>query len=138
VAAWLLAGCAGSPFGLGGDQCRDSPGSYPPATITVTGAEPVAVPWTSWSCLGYDADTFEGPVPVALGGDTVRMDVPIEDGAELEVRFDGTAVDVDPGASSQAVVVPPAASAIFVRLCTDDGRCANYEAVLDRASLENN
>jgi hypothetical protein len=115
---------------LGGDQCGDSPGSYPPATIKVTGAETVAVHWTSWSCPGYNADTMEEPVPVALEGDNLRLDVAIEDGAELDVRFDGEAVDVDPGASSQDVVVPADASAIFVRLCTDDGRCANYEAVL--------
>lgn len=138
VAAWLLAACAGSPFGLGGDQCGDSPGSYPPATIKVTGAETVAVPWTSWSCSTYAADTFEEPVPVALEGDTVRLDVPIEGGAELEVRIDGEAVEVDPGASSQDVVVPADAGEILVRLCTDDGRCANYESVLDRASLQNN
>lgn len=136
VTAWLLTACAGSPFGLSSGHCGDSPGSYPPATITVTGAETVAVPWTSWSCTGYNADTMEEPVLIALKGDTVRLDVPIENGAELEVRIDGEAVDVDPGASSQEVVLPADASAIFLRLCTDDGRCANYEAVLDRANLQ--
>jgi len=43
---------------------------------------------------------MEEPVLIALKGDTVRLDVPIEGGAELEVRIDGEAVDVDPEASS--------------------------------------
>lgn len=129
----MLAACGGSPLGFGNDQCDDPPGSYPPPTITITGIEPVAVPWTSWSCTGYHADNFEEPPLIVLGEDTLLMlDVPIEDGAELEVRVDGREVDVDHGASGQEIVVPSDGTEIFVRLCTDDGRCANYEVALNR------
>jgi hypothetical protein len=136
LAAWLLIACAGSPLGFGNDQCGDEPGSYPPPTITIVGTQPVAVPWTSWSCTGYASDTFEEPVPLPVESDTVRLDVPIHDGAELEVRVeqDGhwVGIEVDPAGESQHIVIPAAGTSLFVRLCTDDGRCANYEASLNR------
>jgi hypothetical protein len=53
------------------------------------------------------ADTFEEPVPVGLReGSRLLLAVPIEGSAELAVRIDGAAVDVDPGASSQDIIVP--------------------------------
>ncbi len=128
-----LVACGTTPLGR---QCGDLPRSYPPATINVAGAEEVEVPWTSWSCPGYDADTLDEPAPaIDLGPDrSIGLSTPIEDGAELEVRVsvagEWVYLEVEAEAPLQEITIPPGGTSLFVRMCTDDGRCANYQADL--------
>lgn len=114
--------------------CVEMTGVYPPASVTLVGSERVEVPFTSRECTRYNQDSFEEDHPVLRPGLDGRMDVEvgIRDGTVLDIRASTVNDEVhlevvreDKGAS---VSLPEGTRSVFIRMCTADGRCANYEA----------
>lgn len=103
---------------------------YPPPTIRLIGAAPSLIPlipWTSWECSGYNANTWETPTEVALEADRrLAVDVALKDDASLTVRIEGQETSPLPG---EMFVLPPGEIDLLIRLCTGDGRCATYSAI---------
>lgn len=118
----------------GTSACVEMAGVYPPGTVTLVGLERVEVPFTSWECAGYNQDTFEEDLPVfRVGRDhEVVVKVEMRDGAELDVRAvtagDQVHLDAAVDGDAASVTLPEGTESVIVRMCTADGRCANYEA----------
>ena len=123
--AGLVAAC--------GDPCEERLGEYPPDHIVVTGVEAVEVPHIGWSCPGFHSDTIEPPPSVAPDPDgNVLVEVTMEDGSTIDVRFGNQPVVVDPapvdGANSWVLGVPAPGQPLVIRLCSQDDACALYWA----------
>jgi hypothetical protein len=126
---------------VNGANCAELKGVYPPESVTVVAAEAVEAPFTAWGCQGYDSEgTVEG-IPALLVGPAqeVRIEVPLEDGGQLEVRAltptGERRLDVSADGDSHAVaLLPEESTGLLIRLCTNDGRCANYEVNLSYGS----
>lgn len=138
VVALGLAACSGGESVEDGGSkepvCMAESGEYPPETIVITGMEQVDVPYTSWSCPGYDSDRFADEFPFLKVGATgeVSIDGEFRDDPSVEIRartpVDQVSVDGEIDGESLAFQLPAAAEHLWVRVCTKDGRCANYEA----------
>ena len=116
-----------------GDPCEQRLGEYPPDQIVVTGVEAVEVPHIGWSCPGFHSDTIEPPPSVAPDPDgNVLVEVTMEDGSTIDVRFGNQPVVVQPaptdGANSWVVRVPAGSEPLVIRLCSKDDACALYWA----------
>jgi hypothetical protein len=114
------------------DPCFRLQGEYPPDTVTMTGAETVEVEYSSWSCTGFDAEgAYETPLLPLTPARQVEMSVPIEDGASYAISSSqtGEGVSLGEGLTDEvtSVVVPQGSIGLGLRLCTEDGRCANYQ-----------
>ena len=134
MAALTLSACALSDSGQGGvDNCVAMMGEYPPDTILVESVESVEVPYTSWSCPGYDSDTFEDELPVLRSAADAQVTVTVEfrDDPTFEIRAETATERVTLDAEVQdellKVRLPDATESLWIRLCTGDGRCASYE-----------
>jgi len=142
-----LAACGGgepsrgqpSASADGSDTCHELEGIYPPDTIMLTGTEEVSVAFTAWSCMGYDGHG-DSEIPVVEVGTerTVTVKVHVRDGAEFDVRAqtenDQVPLEAVRIGEENAVSIEPLpdnTQEIFIRMCTRDGRCANYEARVD-------
>ena len=112
-------------------------GEYPPDTILVDGIESVEIPYTSWSCPGYDSDTFEDELPVLRGAADghVMVRVELRDDPTFELRAETATeqltLDAEVQDDALKVRLPDATESLWIRLCTGDGRCANYEATVE-------
>lgn len=121
----LVAGC--------GDPCEQRLGEYPPDQIVVTGVEAVEVPHIGWACPGFHSDTIEPPPSVAPDPEgNVLVEVTMELGSTIDVRFGNQPVVVDPaptdGANSWVLQVPAPSEPLVIRLCSEDEACALYWA----------
>jgi hypothetical protein len=134
-----LAACTGSEPVESGDRepqgdCVAMLGEYPPDTIVMEGVRPVDVPFTSWSCPGYDSDTFAEQLPTLTSAPTgeVTIEVEFRDDPVFEIRAqtksEEISLDGEIEGESLTFRLPVATEHLWVRLCTSDGRCANYEA----------
>ena len=137
--ALALASCADSESVPGGDpDCHEMLGKYPPETIVIEGLRPVDVPYTSWSCLGYDADTFKEQLPTlsSSANGEMTMTVAFRDDPIFEIRAETAteriALDGEVEGESVTFRLPEATERLWVRMCTSDGRCANYEAAVEQ------
>ena len=113
--------------------CEQRLGEYPPDYIVVTGVEAVEVPHIGWSCPGFHSDTIEPPPSVAPDPQgNVLVEVTMEDGSTIDVRFGNQPVVVDPapvdGANSWVMEVPTPSVPLVLRLCSEDDACALYWA----------
>ena len=122
---------------LNNASCADLRGVYPPESVTVVAVDAVDAPFTSWGCQGYDSGPLVDEIPdlAVEPAQEIRVEVPLRSGAELEVRVltqNGEhPLDVITDGHSHAVApLPEGSTALFIRLCTSDGRCANYEVNL--------
>lgn len=111
--------------------CEERLGEYPPDHIVVTGVEAVEVPHIGWECPGFHSDTIDPPPSVAPDPQgNVLMDVTMESGSTIDVRFGHQPVVVDPapveGANSWVFQVPTSSEPLVVRLCSDADACALY------------
>jgi len=112
-------------------QCEQRLGEYPPDHIVVTGMEAVEVPHIGWACPGFHSDTIEPPPSVAPDpeGD-VLIEVTMESGSTIDVRFGNQPVVVEPaptdGANSWVLQVPAPSDPLVIRLCSADDACALY------------
>ena len=127
LALLMGAGCS-SP-------CQESLGTYPPDHIIVTGVEAVDVPHIAWECPGFHSDSMDPPPSVAPNGQgLVRVDVHLEDGSTIEVRFGNQPAALDPspteGDNSWSFQVAATAEPLIVRLCSAEEACAMYWANL--------
>ena len=118
-----IAGC--------GAPCEDSLGVYPPDHIVVTGAEAVEVPHLSWTCGDFNSDSIDPPPSMAPDGEQrLRVDVTLERGTTVEVRFGNQEVLIEPipieGPNSWEFQAPGRSEPLIVRLCSSDERCALY------------
>ena len=116
-----------------GDPCAERLGEYPPDHIVVTGVEAVEVPHIGWACPGFHSDTIEPPPSVAPDPEgNVLVEVTMEDGSTIDVRFGNQPVVVDPapvdGANSWVLGVPAQSEPLVIRLCSKDDACALYWA----------
>jgi hypothetical protein len=116
-----------------GAPCEDSLGVYPPSHILVTGIEAVEVPHIAWTCDGFHADSMDPPPSVAPDRERrLQVQVTLEDGSTVEVRFGNEVVSVDPapvaGVNTWAFQVPDPSQPMIVHICSVDERCAMYWA----------
>ena len=116
-----------------GDPCEQRLGEYPPDHIVVTGVEVVEVPHIGWACPGFHSDTIEPPPSVAPDPQgNVLVEVTMEAGSTIDVRFGNQPVVVDPapinGANSWVLGVPTSSEPLVIRLCSGDDACALYWA----------
>lgn len=62
----------------------------------------------------------------------MRVDVEIREGAALDIRAvtvdEEVHLDADSDEDGAFVSLPEGTESVFVRMCTADGRCANYKA----------
>lgn len=122
-----------------GEDCSDAVGEYPPDTITlaVAGAA-VAVPWSSWECPGYNADSFIEPVVVeGRAGSPAEIQLRAEEDSRVRVAAHpadgGSWVDLPVESldgSGWVFALPSEGHELRVRVCSADGRCATYVAVV--------
>jgi hypothetical protein len=129
IAVLLLA----TVVAASGDPCEDRLGEYPPDHIVVTGMEVVEVPHIGWACPGFHSDTIEPPPSVSPDPQgNVLVEVTLEDGSTIDVRFGNQPVVVDPapvdGANSWVLEVPAPSDPLVIRLCSEDDACALYWA----------
>jgi hypothetical protein len=111
--------------------CEESLGVYPPDHILVTGAEPVEVPHISWTCDDFHSDTIDPPPSVRPDGERrLQVEVTLEAGATVEIRFGDEDVPVEPapveGVNIWPVQVPEPSQPLIVSVCATDQRCALY------------
>ena len=114
-------------------SCEESFGEYPPDHIMVIGVEAVEVPHIGWACPGFHSDTIEPPPSVAPDPEgTVLVEVTMEAGSTIDVRFGNHVVAVEPaptdGANSWVLRVPGPSEPLVIRLCSADEACALYWA----------
>lgn len=132
---WLFHGQRRRPrFGWGVPACAEIADRYPPETVTMIGSERVEIPFTSWECPGYNADTFDEDMPLLRVGPDgkVLVNGEMRDGVQLDVRalVGGEVVQLDVAIKREEALInlPEGAGSLLVRMCTADARCANYEA----------
>jgi hypothetical protein len=133
IGRWLLLTCV-LLFALVaacGGPCQERLGEYPPDHIVVTGVEAVEVPHIGWACPGFHSDTIEPPPSVAPDPEgNVLVEVTMEIGSTIDVRFGNQPVVVDPapvdGANSWVLGVPAQSEPLVIRLCSEDDACALY------------
>jgi hypothetical protein len=135
LVAWTATAC------VDGANCAELKGVYPPESVTVVAVEAVEAPYTAWGCQGYDSGPLVEDIPDLPVGPTqeIRIEVAVKDGGELEVRAltpkGERRLDVDADGQSHTVApLPEESTGLFIRLCTNDGRCANYEVSLSHRS----
>ncbi len=126
ILALCLAGIAACS-----SPCEASLGVYPPPQIVVTGAETVEVPHIGWSCPGFHSDTIEPPPSVAPDGQgNLRVDLTMEPGSTIDVKFGNQPVVIDPapvdGSNSWSFHQPRPSEPLIVRLCSEEVACALY------------
>jgi hypothetical protein len=87
----------------------------------------------AWQCFGFNADTFDEPTTIEVSNDgIVEVEVPLDDGAQIEVRAD--LVDEQVTLAPQpdrSYRVPDGATSLLVSVCTADDRCGFYRPQLD-------
>jgi hypothetical protein len=137
--ALLLSSCAFTdPVQGQGRDCHEMLGVYPPETIVIEGLRPVDVPYTSWSCLGYDSDTFTAQLPTlpsaANGEVTIKVEFRDDPVFEIRAETERERIILDGEIDGESVTfrLPEATEILWVRLCTSDGRCANYQARVEQ------
>lgn len=110
-------------------DCSDSVAEYPPPAIRIEGVD---VPWTAWQCVGYNADTMDGPTTIEVSGDgLVEIEVPLDDGALVEVRANLADEQVTLAAERDlSYRLPDGATSLDVSVCTEDDRCGFYRPEL--------
>ncbi|HET9203269.1 MAG TPA: hypothetical protein VFP67_09040 [Acidimicrobiia bacterium] len=113
------------------DPCEESLGVYPPAQITVTGAETIVAPHIGWSCPGFHSDTIEPPPSVAPDGQgNLRVDLTMEPGSTIDVNFGNQPMVIDPapvdGSNSWSFHQPRPSEPLIIRLCSEEEACALY------------
>ena len=123
-------------FGLVGvaacsPPCEDSLGVYPPAQITVSGAETIEVPHMGWSCPGLHSDTIDPPPSVAPDADgNLQIDLTMEPGSTIDVDFGDQSMVIDPapvdGPNTWSFHQPRPSEPLVVRLCSEEEACAMY------------
>ncbi|MGD2103319.1 MAG: hypothetical protein PVG83_13900 [Acidimicrobiia bacterium] len=119
------------------EACAAAMGEYPPDTILMRGPQDLAVPHTSWSCPGFDSDTFAERLPTLVVAESreVRIEVEIRDDPVFDVRAftesEQVSLESEGEGDSLTVRLPRKTQRLLVRLCTSDGRCANYEAEVE-------
>lgn len=135
----ILSSCAVSDSVQGGDRdCHEMLDEYPPETIVIEGLRPVEVPYTSWSCLGYDSDTFAEQFPMlsstASGEMTIKVEFQNDPVFEIRAETETERVVLDGEIEGDSVTfrLPERTETLRVRMCTSDGRCANYEATVEQ------
>jgi hypothetical protein len=111
--------------------CQDSLGVYPPDHIVVTGAESMEVPHIAWECPGYNSDSIDPPPSVVPDSEQrLQVEIALEEGSTVEVRFGNQEQPVDPapveGPNSWVFLVPGSSEPLIVRLCSAEDRCALY------------
>jgi hypothetical protein len=111
--------------------CEDSLGIYPPAQITVSGAETIEVPHIGWSCPGFHSDTIDPPPSVAPDVEgNLQIDVTMQPGSTIDVNFGNQSMVIDPapvdGANSWIFHQPRSSEPLVVRLCSEEEACAMY------------
>jgi hypothetical protein len=128
----IILGLLMLAFAVGcGAPCEERLGEYPPAHIVVTGIDMVEVPHIGWACPGFHSDTIEPPPSAAPDPDgDLLLDLTMERGSTIDVRFGDEAVVLDPapveGPNSWVLRVPARSEPLVVRLCSADDACALY------------
>lgn len=125
-------------------QCSDQDvGTDPPQSVRFVGETDQVVPFQSWSCPGYDADSFSDPGDFPVTAKGGKVDVYFESGPATRVsavawtisepRSDASLEVDEIGEGHVRFVVPDpdVAWVIRVRLATVDGRVAYYDALLE-------
>jgi len=126
------------PTDSGVRDCRSMLGEYPPDSIVFEGLVPVDVPYTSWSCLGFDSDTVaeEPPMLSSSANGEVTIKVEFQDDPTFEIKAetatDRVVLQQEIDDESVTVHLPEGTEVLWVRMCTNDGRCANYAVTLEQ------
>lgn len=110
-------------------DCWDSVDDYPPPEIRIEGVD---VSWESWQCVGYNADNFDvSPIVTVSDDRIVEVEVPLSDGARVEVRANLLDEQITLAAERDlSDRVPDEATSLDVSVCTEDDRCAFYRPEL--------